>query len=215
MAFPTTSVLTTFTGADENPLSEGGNWALFGAGAESAPCARLSNQAKNGSDVTNNLPARSYWTPSQFGPDVEAYATIATLPNSGKGTSVFGRIHNPTNDATYEGYLAVYTTGTGFRLFKCLSGGTFTQIGSTDATAASAGDKIGLECISTTIRCLHFTGGSWVQRVSVTDSSITGAGYIAIEFASNDLGSGRLDDFGGGTVVGSAVPHSMMLLGVG
>lgn len=213
MAFPTTSVLTTFTGTDENPLSEGGNWAQ-GPDLSQTPAARVSNQAKNSVDTTNNLNSRSYWVASQFGPDLEAYATIAALPNSGKGVSVWGRLHNPTG--SYEAYLAVYTTGTGFRLFKVTAGGTFAQLGSTDATAASAGDKIGLECIGTTIRCLHFTGGSWVQRVSATDSAISGAGYLAIEFGSNDLGSGKLDDFGGGTVVGTAVTQNlMMLLGVG
>lgn len=213
MAFPTTSVLSSFTGADEDPLSESSAWAgPVQAGRRTL--ARASNQALR--STTDTVPTsgegQSYRSGGTFGPDLEAFATIATLPESGKGVATWGRIQNP-NSGTMAAYLAVYTTGTGFRLFKVTGGSTFAQLGSTAATAASAGDKIGLECIGSTIRVLHFTSGSWVQRVSVTDSTITAAGYIGLESGSVNA---RIDDFGGGTV--GAAPlgrRDMLLLGCG
>lgn len=200
MAFPTTSVLTTFTGADEDPLSEGGNWA--------GPTRDLTSHLKR----VSNAVARSaisgtvgdYWTPNTFGPDTEVFCTMGgTFDESGGTIQVMGRVQNPTSDTIFRCYLAAYTQGTGFRCFKDIDT-TFTQIGSTDATVASVGDKIGLEVIGTAIKCYHFTGGSWVQRVSGTDSDISTAGNLALEIASSN--NMRADDFGGGTVITAVTP---------
>lgn len=207
MAFPTTPVLTGFTGADENPLSEGGTWSnpIRNGGRL---LERIGNAVGHGGPGDNA--ATGYYNVAQFGGDLESYLTVPVLPDAASGIAAWGRIHNPNNATTMEAYLAVYTTGTGFRLFKCTAGATFTQLGSTDATAMTAGEKLGLECIDTTIRCLHFTGGSWVQRVSATDSAITGAGFIGIEFSTSN-GTGTGDDFGGGTVVVGSLIRSQYI----
>lgn len=208
MAFPTTSVLTSFTGADEDPLSEGGNWAGPIRNAQ-RQAERFTNAARHSANPDNTVSGTSYWTVTQYGPNVEVFATVPELPSSTHGVSVWARIHNPGNATTMEAYLGVYTTDTGFRIFKVTAGATFAQIGSTDATVASAGDKIGLEVIGTSLTLYHFTSGSWVSRVTGTDSAITGSGYIGLEFSSN-ITAGTLDDFGGGTHVASP-PRSQYL----
>jgi hypothetical protein len=213
VAFPTTSVLTSFTGSDEDPLSESGNWTgPFRNGGRQ--CERVVNAAAHSANPDDNLAATSYWQGAQFGPDVEVFATIPVVPDAaGDGVAVWGRIHNPGNATTMEGYIGHFVNGTGWRIFKCLTGSTFTQVGSTTASPAPTnGEKLGLEIIGTALKLYHFTAGSWVERVSGTDSSITGSGYIGIEFAI-DSANERLDDFGGGAF---AVGRSgdLLVLGV-
>ena len=201
MAFPTTSVLSSFTGSDEDPLSEGGAWSgpVLNGGRL---VERLSNMAahSNNPDATNA--ASMYWNATQYGPDIEVYASVPTyVASATRSVAVWGRIHNPGNATTMEAYIGAYTNGVGWRLFKVTSGSTFTQIGSTTASPALvSGDKIGLEVIGTSLKLYHFTGGSWVERCSGTDSAITGAGFIGVEFGIGNTDS-RMDDFGGGTVV--------------
>jgi len=161
---------------------------------------RLSNQAAHSLNPDGTKAGQSYWTPETFGPATESHATIAVLPGGTTGVAVWARIQNPNNATTMAAYLGVYTNGTGWRLFKVTAGATFAQIGSTDATVAVAGDGIWLQCIGTTIRLFHFTGGLWVERCSGLDSAITAAGYIGMEFSIGSPNAGRLDDFGGGTI---------------
>lgn len=200
MAFPTTSVLTTLTGADEDPISEGGNWS-GPTRSGIRQMARVSNRIER-SAIGAAGSYGSWWNVQTFGPDTEVFCTLTGTFAAGETCQVIGRVHNPGDAALAEFYLAAYTGGTGFRCFKCLTGGSFTQIGSTNATAASVNDKLGLEVIGTSIKAYHFTGGSWVQRVSGTDTDITGTGYIGIEMNATDQSA---DDFGGGTVVVGAL----------
>ena len=68
------ALISDFTGADENPLSEGGNWANLNT--SSNPLQRISNAV---SATVNAAANASYWTPANFGPDLEAYLTIHNL----------------------------------------------------------------------------------------------------------------------------------------
>lgn len=198
MAAPTTPILSTFTGGDEDPLSEGGNFAGPVRNGLSQ-CRRVSNQAAHSLTATS-VSATSYWTPTQFAADQEVYATVPVAPpTSTQAVSIWGRIHNPGNASTAEAYIGAWAKDIGFRIFKMLTGSSFTQIGSTDSTALANNDGMWLNINGTALTLYHFTGGSWVQRVSTTDSSITGAGYIGMEFGTLETDA-RLDDFGGGAV---------------
>lgn len=207
MPFESTPVRTNFTGANEDPLSEGGNWAgpTRNGGRQ---CERNTNAAAHSNNPNASAAATSYWAAAQFGGNCESYATMSVVPTTnGRGLSVWARIHNPGNATTMEAYLGVWTLATGWRLFKVTSGATFTQIGSTTTTPNPAdGDKIGLEVIGSSLTLYHFTGGAWVSRVTGTDTAITGAGYIGIEFSTSETAA-RFDDFGGGTIVSSIFPN--------
>lgn len=211
MSFPTTSVITSFTGGDEAPLSEGATWA--------GPIQSGVNQPRRVSNAVANPTSGSGQGQSAYASvnaaDLEAFATVSVLPIAGDNVDVWVRIKSP-NTGSAKGYYAWYTTGTGWRVYRFEAPGTFVQVGGTDATAMSAGEKIGCEVIGTTVRALHYTGGAWVQRVSGTDSAVTGAGQIGLEiYGALTSAAARLDDFGGGAVVTGPPAGSLMLLGVG
>jgi hypothetical protein len=198
MSFPTTPIITNFTGANEDPLSEGGTWGgptQNGRGL----LQRLNNVAKASASVSTSY--AQYYNPAIYGPDCESYTTIAVLPVN--GVVVHARIQNPGNATTMELYAGVYSPGIGWRIFRCLNGSSFTQVGSTTASpAAQVGVGIGLEVIGTTLTLKHYTGGQWNDRVTGADSSIAEAGFIGLQV---DDTTASIDDFGGGTIdTGSA-----------
>lgn len=213
MPSPTTPVLTSFTGADEDPLSEGAAWAGPTQSGK-RQLRRLTNMAHR--SATGTAAEGQSYRGAGTGPDSEVYATIATVPTAaGEGVAVWCRIQNPGNATTMTAYLGAWTKGTGWRLFRVHSGGTFVQIGATQATPDPvAGEKIWLDVTGSALALRHFTAGAWVDRVTSTDTNITVAGYIGGEISG---GVGDLDEFGGGTVVvaGGSGPRDLLLLGAG
>jgi hypothetical protein len=98
------ALVSDFTGADENPLSEGGNWANLNSSGN--PLKRISNAVS--ASVAGNC--FSYWTPANFGADLEAYATISTVSG---GCGLLVRIQGEGGAATWDGYrLNISSAGT-------------------------------------------------------------------------------------------------------
>jgi hypothetical protein len=204
MAFPTTSVLTTFTGTDEDPLSEGGNWsgpikAARGRGV------RLSNQRRPG--TTGNTTKQDYWTLATF-TETEVFGTIQNKPASGY-IDLVARIQNPntSTDTHYSLEITIVAGTDTWDLYRVVSG-TGVLAASFTATEIANGDQIGMEVLGSgatvTVNAYHKpSAGAWtlIGTFADTDASrITGAGYIGIETNQSVLG---LDDFGGGEVVTS------------
>lgn len=206
MAFPTTSVLDAFTGADEDPIATNWSGPTRPTGGQ---LRRVSNQLAR--QVAAGTSYHSYYDISTFDADCEAWMTVATVPTAG-GCSVTARIVNP-NAATVHYYQFTFTAGTGWRMFVVTNNG-YTQIGSTVASPAMAnGDSIGIECVGSSIRGHHKTGGSWSQIMAVTNSTIATGGYIGVEL--HDDSAQRADDFGGGNIVTGVTTRTRSLLGVG
>jgi hypothetical protein len=204
MSFPTTPVLTTLTGTDEDPLSEGGNW-VGEIRPISAPnigdCRRLSNVAQKSAGVT--VAGTAAWV-TDFAEDQESFATITTLPASGESVSVWARVHNPGGVGTAEGYVCVYDPALGVRVYRYTVGATWTGLGATVVVTLATNDKLGISCIGDQIKGYYFTSGVWNEHadLTVTDTVITGTGKIGIQCSFD----GDLDDFGGGAVAGVADP---------
>jgi len=186
MADPT--LVSDFTGADENPLSEGGNWANLNT--SSNPFKRLSNAAGASVNLANNA---SYWTPGNFGPNLEAYVTLTTLTAGTAGMAF--RIQGEGGAATWDGYIAV-AANSGITIYRVLDG-ALTVIGS-DSTAFVSGDKIGVSITGTLITTWRQASGSaaWVQCVQAADATYSAAGKIGL-FATRTANA--LDDFFAGT----------------
>lgn len=203
MAFPTTDIITNFPGADEDPLSEGGAWQNNGM-QPSTPRVRLvSNEADTqaaGGDC------QSVYNTS-FAADQEVFATISEVPSAGQGIAVWGRIVDQ-NTSGVDAYLCYYDSGN-FGLAKCVNG-TVSGIGTATSKTPSIGHKIGLSMSGTTIEAWYYNGSSWSLDQSLTDSSVTGAGYLGIELNQG----GRFDDFGGGAIVVAASPTYFPIWGV-
>lgn len=187
MAFPTTGILDTFDGADETPIVT--NWTTPMYSGESSGPDRWANLA----DFT---PGSAYYDIAEYGPDVEAYATIDTKPGVGTvglRVRIQGEGGVLTSAASY--YELRWAADNSWSLRKRVSG---TEEELKNGTRSyTSGDKFGLEVISTTISFYHFASSSWSLVDSTTDSDVSLAGYIGIW---SDDGGCNLNDFGGGTI---------------
>jgi hypothetical protein len=196
MAFPTTSVLDDFNRADSSSL--GSNWTEDVRNASESSPIITGNQAGRGSGVTST----AWWNASTFGPDCEVYVDLPTIPvNTGVGLMI--RVQNP-DTASYDGYYLFIQrndTPDGWALRR-LDDKVETVLGAGFNQDLSAGDKIGIEAIGSTIKAFHYTGGAWVERASRTDSTYGSAGYISMLIGNST--TWRLDNFAGGTVVSAS-----------
>lgn len=199
MAFPTTSVLDTFTRANGNI---GGNWSAPEYAGGSTP-PQISGNQLTGSGANycdayiNNI------TP---GPDVEAFVTIPTRGANGDELYIDVRIQSPNSASLscYQLWLLFGTSTVTWSILRITSGGSVSTSLATEVTQqVSNGDTVGIEVTgttTTTVRGLRKpSGGSWAQVISGTDSSspIVSSGRIAIGVKGTTI---KLDDYGGGTV---------------
>lgn len=131
------------------------------------------------------------------------YYVEATIQHNGAGastslTGVCGRL--ATGASTM--YMAYYNPGTAVWLLEKLVAGTNTQLGSYSTTlAVLTSAVVKLEMIGTAIKV--FIDG--VERISVTDSSITAAGFAGIRGRSVgrhlDVTADQIGGGGGGSSI--------------
>jgi hypothetical protein len=187
MAFPTTSVLTSFTQADGNASG----FTVIWSGDN--PLYVTSNQARCNSA---GGAADGGWNAGTYGPDCEAYATISTL-SSGKNLYIYARI-SVLNTASAPDAYRVHFNGTStVTIERYDHTGSSTVLGASISASFSAGDKIGISCVGSTITAYKYTSGAWASLGARTDSTYSSAGYIGLEIQDTTY---RCDDFGGGTV---------------
>ena len=205
MLFPTTGILDNFNRADENPLSDGGNW--------SGPIFPGDQRHQ----VLTNLAAgagafpESYRSNTTYGPDAECFFTIQTLPATGEYVSPWVRMQTP-NTTGLDGYTVTWTKLAGvdsLQLFR-IDNTVGTQLGATVSLEMGAGDRLGIEAIGSVISVYVNQGSGWVQQISATDATYGAAGNIGMDSSETTY---RIDDFGGGTA--AAVTPQRTLIGVG
>jgi hypothetical protein len=188
--FPyTTEVLDNFNRADEDPLSQGGNWeATVGA----TTLEVTSNQAAYLGATNFAYSNRT----TEFPGDVEVWVTIATVGDSGlifctrqigSGTADFYVLRASAND------LAVWqsvnqTVGSGF---------TGWQWDTRLASALANGDEIGIRRVGNLIEVWRTVSGTWTFVHCQGDPSPFNGGRIGL--MQHGTGA-RMDDFGGGAV---------------
>jgi hypothetical protein len=205
MAFPTTSILDTFNRANEGPYPST-NWDGKVLANDGASWAVLANQCKAGGGDNS----RMYWKSTTFGPDCEAYCTIATVPISGTFSDIalLLRLQQPgtggaggtTTDGYYIGW--VHITGTDSLIFYRIDNQAFTQLGTTQTPLEMAnGHKFGASMIGSTLQAYVDTGGGWTTLgTPESDPTYGAAGYIGILTGQS---ASTIDDFGGGNVLSS------------
>lgn len=215
MAFPTTGILSTFTGADEDPLSEGGNWDGSIRAARGRH-VRASNEMRPGS--TGNNTKQSYWTPNTF-TETEVYATITSKAvNDGDLLVLDARI-SPADVKTdnvdeYQLHIGVAAGADTWSIHRSINA-TGTLLATLTATEVAVGDSVGFEVLGTgatvTLNAHHKpSGGSWALVGTVDDTHadrITTAGYIGTQQGATLW---YLDDFGGGEVVAAAAETTIL-----
>lgn len=184
MPFPTTGIIDNFNRADEGPPPSS-NWTDLANGLKV-----VSNQVDGTTDGVN----WSCWNVATFGPDCEAYMTMTERTTEGVGLTIRG---TTLNVSTIDGYLMHYNDGTGKLEVNRCDNGSFTRLGAQVNWIASAGDKLGAECIGSTLKTL-IHDGSWTEKVSRSDGTYGSAGYIGWRplktFASDDFSGGTISD---------------------
>jgi hypothetical protein len=186
----TQAILDNFNRANENPLSGGGNWQ----GRGSAPLQIVSNQA-TGTGSSGFF--YGVWLPGgAVSGDVEAYATLGVRDN---WSEVTARVQAGTAGSAPLGY-AFGSHSDGSTVIEKLDG-TGLGGGGAGTLALSAGDKIGIRCVGTTIEGWTWTAaGGWVKQLSVIDSSYS-SGLFGLKQGHN---VGTLDDFAAGLAAAAA-----------
>lgn len=194
MAFPTTGTLDDFNRANEQPV--GGGWnatPIYNPGI--ATLQIVANQLTRDAGGISG----QYWN-TQFGPDMECYATLAADPQPIH--ILYVRAQN-VGTTSLDGYvLTVFSDGSRRIRVSRETDGSDTLLDSfSESGAFSAGDKIGISVVGSTITGYWNLGGAgWVQKVQATDTTYIGNGYIGVVIESG-AGTMGLDDFGGGTVI--------------
>jgi hypothetical protein len=179
---PSTPILDDFQRADENPLSQGGNWFSPGASLSLA-----SHQARSSSEEFTFVTSL-YGNPLV---DSEVYVTIA------EWTSQLTELLLRTDSAASNGYSAQISGGTATILSR--SAGTPTTLAEAELTVKD-GDAVGLKAEGSVLSLWHKPSeGEWTLVESVEDSTHE-SGYIGL---STNSPLTRYEDFGGG---GEAVP---------
>ena len=179
------ALLTDFTGVDENPLSDGGNWSPISTLGTSG-LKRISNTV--GGVAAGDC--GSYWIPSTFGPDVEAYLTMGTV---GGSLGIFLRVQQPGGSNTFDGYRVRGNSSGSAASIERMDNATGTPL-SAPGAAWAAGDLIGMRCTGSRIELWRkpVATGIWGLLASATDTTYPLAGNIGV-YANGTVG--RADDF--------------------
>ena len=194
MAFPTTGILDNFNRSNTGPPPSA-SWSSMWSGSF-GQFEVASNQCAV--DGLINGYAANYWNVATYGADAEAYATIVTKPANGTSFLIIVRGQNLAV-ATPDGYILDIgiASGTDVIYLKRLDDGVIANLDST-SQEISAGDSVGISAVGNVVKAWHKpAAGSWTEKLSVTDSTYSSAGHIAILTTS---AATVIDDFGGGKV---------------
>jgi hypothetical protein len=178
----------------------GANWSLIKP-TGFATMKIVSNAAL---DASTTAYAWNYWNAATFGPDSEAYVTVANYAKNDL-IRIGARVTN-AGTTTHSGYY-VSISATGLWSIIRIDNGSATPVTLASVTQPIAsGDKVGIRIVGSVVTALRFTtAGGWVSELSYDTSGdsirYTGAGRLAVEFKTSTL-----DDFGGGTLVQNVPP---------
>ncbi len=194
MAFPTTPILDSGAGPDEDPISTNWSGPVY---AGELQIRRLSNEFIGPAVALNG---DSYYDITTYPGDVEAYATLKGTFNDGQQINILSRIQSPNTGSENVYFMRWIYSSAGadsITLRKKLLGGASTQLADI-STDLSTDDVIGMSIIGTTIT--GYRNG--VSLGSAVDGAIVGTGSIGMEFSGNSP-SMRASNFGGGTPGGA------------
>lgn len=196
MAFPTTSVLDTFTRADNASL--GANWAGPVFVGNFAPRI-VGNQVGPDTDSGNSYASRYWLTPVATG-QYEAGLTMGTVGSARR--EIYTNIGSPASGSENL-YALAETFGVQFEwgIYRYLTGSS-TLMGATFTQSYASGDKFGLEVVESISQKAYYkaAAGSWAQVGTTQSDSTLFGGSLGFAIQEN-LAAPRIDDFFGGDSV--------------
>ena len=197
MAFPVSSVIETFTGADNTqpPNSSWTNdWDGGGGGF------KITTNRAVGVGGYNT----AWYSAVSYAAGCEAYITVAVLPASNshavgvlqRGKDLAGGV-----GGVADGYIVFYRRQAGtdtVEVFR-IDNNAYTLLGASLSQEFTAGDSLGVEIIESTITVYYKAGaGAWTSLGTRSDSTYPGGGFAGI---ASDGTVAAIDDFAAGNVV--------------
>lgn len=182
MPFPTTPILDNFNRGDEGPPPSA-SWTdvVNGLEVNTNECA--------GDTVGTN---RSYWNIRTFGGNCEGYYTISVHD---VGSGIYARQTLPPMD---DGYFVNASEWQDKVMIYRNDNGVDTKLGADINQVFANGDKVGIQCIGSSISAWFDDGGAgWGSIGTRTDDTYSAAGSLILYIEAQ---TGRADDFGGGTI---------------
>ena len=180
--FPSNGVLETFSDTEGPPMT---GWGDSIGGIKSNGTQGLADAAGN------NI---SYMTTS-YGPNSVAYTTVAAA-------EYLEGIVARYDSATVSGYGILTSHSDNVLSIIRLTAGDAETLSSVEQ-AVSAGDAIGITVIDNLIVGWYkASGGSWVPKLLAREGTYAGANKLGAVIVNTGAGTARIDNFGGGTVVG-------------
>lgn len=188
----------------ENPLG-----SVSGFYARWDPTNRTATMQADGSAAVNNGDGNllsGYYIPNLYGPDCAVFATWMAASSAASEGPAFGLGLTTPNLATYSGYVVgifinVDNSATLFNLYR-IDAGAATPIGATQVVPAShaPGTEYGVARQQAVFT--FYRNGSAVGT-PIGESTYTTAGAIGfVTTLTATVGSGTLDNLGGGTLGG-------------
>ena len=182
------TVLDTFSGSDENPITTNWTTPLF-SGGQTLKIA--SNRL-----ATDGFGA-AWYDVKQFGPDQEAAFTVITKPADNEVFNIYVRLQNPGILNQVNGFLvrAQALAGTDQFLIRRVDNDAATTI-ATINQEFNANDQIGIRAIGDHLSLWQNTGTGWTLLGSVTDTAYALGGYLGAAIQGTTC---MLDELRGGT----------------
>ncbi len=182
-------VLDGFNRTNENPLSDSDLWSNGVAGPSEAGLRVASNALA----CTKNSTCSAWRGTTQYGPDVEVYARVATLPGRNHEVRLLARVQQPGSSA-YDGYMlrAIQRNGTDEVRLDRVDNGAITGM-LTMPRELAAGDVLLLRVVGSRLEAWTRRGAAWSLLGAVDDSTYSAAGSVGVGTSGKTC---RLDDFG-------------------
>ena len=202
---PTTLVpVDTFNRADET-LSDAGRWTNGIGGSSETGLSVSSNTLA----CTVSTTCTAWRNNAQYGPDVEVWAKIATLPGAGNALRLYARLQQPGSGA-FDGYMLRTNelAGPDEVYLEREDNGAITRL-LTLTQDLSAGDTLLLRAKGSILEVWRNNGSSWSRLGLAVDSTYATIGSAGIGLRGT---SGRLDDFGARTLGGASAPTAPLSL---
>lgn len=159
-----------------------------------SPMNIANNVAANPGSATQY--AWNYWNAATYGPDVEAYATVASY--SGNDVLRIGA-RVSISSSSYSGYFVSIAASGTWSILR-ITNGTVTTLATGVTDPISSGDQIGIRIVGSVITALHDTAANGWVKVLTYDTSHDTTRYTAAGFLSLEFRTSTIDDFGGGGI---------------
>ena len=186
-------VVDDFDRGFENPLSDAGRWSngVNGSGETGlyVPSTWLA--------CSRSTTCTSWRNAAQYGPDVEVWARIGTLPGDNNHIRLNARLQG-VGTSTYDGYMlrTNQLAGTDQIWVERIDNGTFVNRLTINQELA-VGDILLLRVQGSKLEVWRNRSSAWSRLGVVTDATYGAAGLVGVGLRGT---IGRLDDFGARTM---------------